>query len=25
MAFYMTGRAMEDVLDPRLRKEETKP
>ncbi len=25
MAFYMTGRAMDDVLDPRLRKEETKP
>ena len=25
MAFYMTGRAMEDVLDPRLRKEESKP
>ena len=25
MAFYMTGRAMEDVLDPRLRKEEAKP
>jgi peptide/nickel transport system permease protein len=25
MAFYMTGRAMEDVLDPRLRKEELKP
>ncbi len=25
MAFYMTGRAMEDVLDPRLRKEETRP
>ena len=24
MAFYMTGRAMDDVLDPRLRKEETK-
>ena len=23
MAFYMTGRAMDDVLDPRLRKEET--
>jgi peptide/nickel transport system permease protein len=25
MAFYMTGRAMDDVLDPRLRKEEAKP
>jgi peptide/nickel transport system permease protein len=25
MAFYMTGRAMDDVLDPRLRREETKP
>ena len=25
MAFYMTGRAMDDVLDPRLRKEETNP
>ncbi|MGA6925195.1 MAG: ABC transporter permease [Desulfosarcina sp.] len=25
MAFYMTGRAMDDVLDPRLRKEETRP
>ncbi|HSO18269.1 MAG TPA: ABC transporter permease [Desulfosarcina sp.] len=25
MAFYMTGRAMDDVLDPRLRKEETSP
>ena len=25
MAFYMTGRAMDDVLDPRLRKEEVKP
>ena len=25
MAFYMTGRAMDDVLDPRLRKQETKP
>lgn len=24
MAFYMTGRAMDDVLDPRLRKEENK-
>jgi peptide/nickel transport system permease protein len=24
MAFYMTGRAMDDVLDPRLRKEESK-
>ncbi len=24
MAFYMTGRAMDDVLDPRLRKEEQK-
>lgn len=24
MAFYMTGRAMDDVLDPRLRKEEAK-
>lgn len=24
MAFYMTGRAMDDVLDPRLRKEETR-
>jgi peptide/nickel transport system permease protein len=24
MAFYMTGRAMDDVLDPRLREEETK-
>ncbi|BBO76359.1 ABC transporter permease [Desulfosarcina widdelii] len=25
LAFYMTGRAMDDVLDPRLRKEEVKP
>lgn len=25
LAFYMTGRAMDDVLDPRLRKEEAKP
>lgn len=25
MAFYMTGRAMDDVLDPRLRKEEAEP
>jgi len=25
MAFYMTGRAMDDVLDPRLRKEEAQP
>ena len=25
MAFYMTGRAMEDVVDPRLRKEERQP
>ncbi|MBC2741790.1 MAG: ABC transporter permease [Desulfosarcina sp.] len=25
MAFYMAGRAMDDVLDPRLRKEEIKP
>ena len=25
MAFYMTGRAMDDVLDPRLREEETTP
>lgn len=25
MAFYMTGRAMDDVLDPRLRKEEANP
>ena len=24
MAFYMTGRAMDDVLDPRLREKETK-
>ena len=25
MAFYMTGRAMDDVLDPRLRSEENRP
>lgn len=25
LAFYMSGRAMDDVLDPRLRKEEAKP